>query len=309
MRARLSHSCALLPACCALSSSRMGGLDYGTVSGEAVRVSWPTDGVLSVELHRPTKMNAFNGSMWTEIREVFRMVAGDTAVRCVVISAAGKNFTAGLDLAAVGGGGKGEPDVGRKAYAMREHVLEIQDSFNAIEECGRPVIGCAHGACIGAGIDLLCACDIRYCSADTKFCVKEVDVGLAADVGTLQRLPKIVGNDSTVRELAYTARMFFAEEAQQMGLMGKVFADVPTMAEAALQLASLIASKSPIAVSGTKRNLIYARDHTVAEGLEYVATWNAAMLQTEDMLVAMKAFMTKDPAGPKYRPLGPPAKL
>jgi enoyl-CoA hydratase/carnithine racemase len=134
--------------------SRGSGMaDYSDVSGEAVQVLWATDGVLSVMLNRPQKMNAFNGAMWTEVREVFRRVSSDAAVRCVVVSAAGKNFTAGLDLAAVGqaDGAKPERDVGRKAYAMRDHVLEIQESFNAIEACGRPVIGCAHGACIGAG--------------------------------------------------------------------------------------------------------------------------------------------------------------
>ena len=275
---------------------------------EAVLVQWAADGVLSVQLNRPEKMNAFNSTLWKEVRTTFEFVKEDADVRVVVISAVGKNFTAGLDLSDMSGG-EPDKDVGRRAMATREHVLEIQECFNRIEDCGKPVIGCAHGACIGAGIDLLSACDIRYCTTTTKFSIKEVDVGLAADVGTLQRLPKIVGNDSIVRELAYTARMFSADEAEKMGLMGRVFADKEAMDVAAGELAVLIASKSPIAVSGTKRNLLYSRDHSVAEGLEYVATWNAAMLQTQDMMVAMKAFFKKDKDGPKFRPLAPLSKL
>jgi enoyl-CoA hydratase/carnithine racemase len=258
-----------------------------------------------------------NGAFWAECRECFDRVKHDPAVKSVIITAAGKNFSGGLDMSDPGTGVGTEEDFGRRAYLMHDNILIIQAAFNSIEDCCKPVIACAHGACYGGAIDMITACDIRYSTKDTRFCIKEVDVGLAADVGTLQRLPKIVGNDSKVRELAYTARVFLSDEAKEMGLIGDVFADQAAMNAAALETACLIASKSPLAVSGTKRNLNYSRDHSVAEGLEYVATWNAAMLQSRDMLDAMKASMSKDKnsKGPVYKPLAPfvplktPAKL
>ena len=255
-------------------------------------------------LNRPERMNAMNGQFWVECRDCFHRVKQDDDVRCCIISGAGRAFTAGLDLQDTGGGTGDIQDVGRRAYAMHDSIMEThQASFTAIEECAKPVIVCTHGATYGGGIDLMAACDIRMCAADTKFCIKEVDVGLAADVGALQRLPKIVGNDSKVRELAYTARVFEAAEALAIGLVGDVHETQEGMMAAALEMAELIASKSPLAVSGTKRNLIYSRDHTVAEGLEYVATWNAAMLQSRDMMDSMKAFMKKDGSLPEYRSL------
>jgi Delta3,5-Delta2,4-dienoyl-CoA isomerase len=262
-----------------------------------------------VMLNRPDKMNAMNSQFWVECRDCFRRVKQDDDVRCCIISGAGRAFTAGLDLQDTGGGTGGIRDVGRKAYYMHDSTKEThQASFNAIEDCAKPVIVCTHGVTYGGGIDLMTACDIRMCSADTKFCIKEVDVGIAADVGTLQRLPKIVGNDSKVRELAYTARVFEAPEALSIGLVGDIYETREVMLGAALKMAELIASKSPLAVSGTKRNLIYSRDHTVAEGLEYVATWNAAMLQSRDMMDSMKAFMKKDGSLPEYRSLGETTK-
>ena len=143
------------------------------------------------------------------------------------------------------------------------------------------------------GMDLISACDIRFCSQDAKFCIKEVDVGLAADVGTLQRLPKIIGNDSLIRELTYTARNMLADEALRCGLVSRVYENRATMVKEAMNVAKQIAEKSPIAISGSKHNLVYARDHTVDDGLNYVATWNAMMLQSEDVPKAAMAFLTK----------------
>ncbi len=157
----------------------------------------------------------------------------------------------------------------------------MQESFTAIEKCPQPVIAAVHSACIGGGVDLLCACDIRYASKDSFFSIKEVDVGLAADVGTLQRMPKIVGNEGFVRELAYTARRFDAKEAFERGFITRVLECKDATLKAALETAEVIASKSPVAVVGTKRFLVHARDHTVQEGLEYAANWNMVMLETE----------------------------
>ncbi|KAK2510451.1 hypothetical protein Q9233_017727 [Columba guinea] len=170
---------------------------------------------------------------------------------------------------------------------------QFQESFTALEKCPKPVIAAIHGACVGAGVDLISACDIRFCSQDAWFQVKEVDIGLAADVGTLQRLPKIVGSQSLVNELAFTARKMMAPEAQSCGLVSRVFADKEALLAGALEVAVAIAARSPVAVQGTKVNLLFSRDHSVPEGLRYVATWNMAMLQTEDILKSVQASMDK----------------
>ncbi len=168
----------------------------------------------------------------------------------------GKGFCAGIDLASLtveltalmqrGG------DPARVSHGLRRLVAGYQASFTAIEKATQPVIAAVHGACVGAGVDMISACDMRYCTADALFQIKEVDVGLAADVGTLQRLPKIVGNQSLVRELAYTARALPAAEALQHGLVGAVYASQAELTDAAIKLAATIASKSPVAVAGTK---------------------------------------------------------
>uniref|UniRef100_A0A8B9P8T8 Delta(3,5)-Delta(2,4)-dienoyl-CoA isomerase, mitochondrial n=1 Tax=Apteryx owenii TaxID=8824 RepID=A0A8B9P8T8_APTOW len=227
--------------------------------------------------------------------ECFRKISQDPSCHAVVISGAGKVFTAGLDLMEMGGEFlmvAGE-DTARKAWNLRHKIREYQESFSVLEKCPKPVIVAVHGACVGGGVDLISACDIRYCSQDAWFQVKEVDIGLAADVGTLQRLPKIVGNQSLVNELAFTARKMMAPEAQSCGLVSRVFPDKATLLEGALDLAATVATKSPVAVQGTKVNLVYARDHPVPEALRYIATWNMSMLQTEDILKLVQAALEK----------------
>jgi len=264
-----------------------------------------------------------NKTFWLEMSACFDAVAEDEECRCVVVAAEGRVFTAGLDLGdtalvqAISGGAANadddddfddeddensdRPDVSRKAFAIRKIVLKFQDSFTSIERCPKPVVAAIHGACIGGGIDLISACDVRFCSRDAFFQVKEVDVGLAADVGTLQRLPRIVGGDSLVRELCYTARKMGADEAYRCGLVSRVTEDRETALAAALETAQLIAEKSPVAVQGTKHNLIYARDHSVAESLHYMAAWNSAMLQSEDVMRAAVAAVSKEK--PKFKKL------
>ncbi len=254
--------------------------------------------MLHVELNRPEKLNTFNEALWKDMGACFTQVAGDAETRVVLLSAAGKVFTAGLDLADAGEvlmRVKGS-DIARKAFTLRELIARYQASLTAIEKCPQPVIAAVHSACVGAGVDLITACDIRWCTSDTFYSIKEVDVGLAADVGTLQRLPKVVGNDSLVRELAYTARRMDAAEAARFGLVSRVCVDQKTMMAEAMDMARVIAAKSPVAVSGTKVNLNYSRDHGVDAGLDYIANWNAAMLQTDDLAKAVTAFMKKEQA-------------
>ncbi|MFO0121912.1 MAG: enoyl-CoA hydratase-related protein, partial [Inhella sp.] len=170
---------------------------------------------------------------------------------------------------------------------LRGLILELHDTLTSLERCRKPVLAAVHGLCLGGGIDLICCADLRLASADASFAIKEIDIGMVADVGTLQRLPKLVGSQSWVRELAYTGRSVGADEALQRGLLSRVFADRAALDEGVLALAQDIATKSPLAIRGTKQALNYARDHSVAEGLEQIATWNAAMLLSEDLMAVM----------------------
>ncbi|KAK7103779.1 delta(3,5)-Delta(2,4)-dienoyl-CoA isomerase, mitochondrial-like [Littorina saxatilis] len=270
-----------------------------TMDFKTLKVTRPRDFVVQVELNRPEKRNAMNTDFWREMRECFSQLAEDTDCRAVVLSGAGKIFTSGLDLT----DNKDvkfeefmspDKDFARKAFQIRQAVIRLQESFNVIERCPKPVIAAVHSACVGGGIDMICACDIRYCSSDAWFSIKEVDIGLAADLGTLQRFPKVIGNDSLARELAYTARKMYADEAKDVGFVSRVFPDREKLIEGAIELASVIASKSPVAVQGTKVSLVYSRDHTVGEGLDQVMTWNQGMLQSEDVMKAVFGSMKKE---------------
>ena len=264
---------------------------------ETLEVTKPRDYVFQVNINRPKKRNAMNQTFWSEMVTCFNKIASDNECRAAVLSGAGKIFTAGLDLMDMGPvlmAQQEDQDVSRRAYHMRDKILQFQESFSVIEKCPQPVIAAIHSACVGGGVDMICACDIRWCTSDAWFQVKEVEIGLAADVGTLQRLPKIVGNESLVRELCYTSRKFMAEEAKSFGLVSRIFQDREDLISGALDLASHIAKMSPVAVTGTKHNLNYARDHPVDESLKYMASWNMSMLQTEDILKAVQAGMNKE---------------
>lgn len=252
-----------------------------------------TGNVAHVQINRPEKINAMNAAFWTEIIDIFQWVEDTDAVRAVVLSGAGKHFSSGIDLmmmASVANSfGK---DVGRNARLLRRKILELQASFNAVDNCRKPVLAAIQGYCIGGAIDLISACDMRYAAEGAQFSIKEIDIGMAADVGTLQRLPRIIG-DGMLRELAYTGRPFGAEEARSIGLVNRVYPDQDSLLAGVMEIAQEIASKSPIAVAGTKAMISYMRDHTVNDGLEYVATWNSAMLQSNDLRVAIAAHMSK----------------
>lgn len=229
------------------------------------------------------------------MKECFDKLKYKSDCRSIVLSGNGKGFTAGLDLSDLSALINQETDdAGRKGFHNKKIIDDWQASMSSPEDCHKPVIASVHGFCVGGGIDLITACDIRYCSADAWFTVKEVDIGLAADIGTLSRFPKIVGNDSLVRELIYTARKFTAEEAKQLGLVSKIMPDEETCLQESLELAKIIASKSPVAVQGSKINLVYSRDHGVASGLKYTSAWNSGMIQSEDVMKAAMAGMSKE---------------
>jgi len=266
-----------------------------------------TDHVAHISFNRPDKLNTMVPAFWTEMVEVFEAIAETPAVRAVVISSTGRHFTAGMDLSVFGGLGKAESsDRARINEQLRRSVLETQESFNVIEACRVPVLAAIQGGCIGGGVDLVTACDMRYCTAEAFFCIQEINIGMVADVGTLQRLPHLIPA-GMVRELAYTGRRLTATEAKSTGLVNTVFADQASMLEAVLAIAREIATKSPLAVHGTKEVLKYTRDHSVADGLNYIAVWNAGMLLTEDMAEQMRANQEKRPA--KFADLLPPKRL
>ena len=212
--------------------------------------------------------------MWLELRQVFSALSFSPSVRAIVLSGAGpKAFTTGLDVQAASKTGvlaqdASEPagDNARVATVIRRHVIEFQDCVGAIEKCEKPVICVMHGYTLGLGIDISTCADVRICSNDTKFVVKEVDIGLAADIGTLTRLPKVVGNYGWVKDVSLTARPFSAEEALRVGFVSAVYAGKEEAVNEGIKWATLVAGKSPVAVQGTKELLNWSRDHSVQDG-------------------------------------------
>ncbi|KAI4942830.1 putative secondary metabolism biosynthetic enzyme [Alternaria rosae] len=274
---------------------------------EFFNVTFPAENVAHVEINRPEKLNAFKEVMWLNLSSIFRQLSHDPSVRAVLLTGAGdRAFTAGLDVQAASEGGAlsssaDTVDSARKANALRRHILEFQSCITDIEKCEKPVIAVLHGVSFGLALDMSLACDIRVSTTTTRFSVKEVDIGLAADIGTLSRLPHSVGNLSWVKDIALSARIFGSDEALQHGLVSKVYKDKQEAVAEATKLATLIASKSPVAVLGTKEIINYSRDRPISEGLNYTAVWNAAMLQTADVKDAMMSGLKK--TSPKFSKL------
>jgi enoyl-CoA hydratase len=265
-----------------------------------------TGAVATVWLDRPEARNAMGEEFWRDLPRAMEVVTNDADVRAVVIAARGPHFSVGLDLKALGGmlsaagaegaGGGGESpretSGAAKALNARRDILRLQASITAVAQCPKPVIAAVHGYCIGGGVDLIAACDIRLASADAIFSVREAKVAIVADLGSLQRLPSIIGA-GYVAELAFTGKDISAERAKQIGLVNDVAVDAEGVRQAAYEMAHEIAANSPLAVQGTKAMLASNEGRTVAEGLDYVATWNAGMLGSDDLVEAMTAFMER----------------
>lgn len=253
-------------------------------------------GVAVVMLNRPDKANAIDLAMWHEIREAMRWLDETAEARVGIVCGAGRQFTTGIDLALLGGvrGETADACDGRAREKLRRLILDLQDALTAIERCRKPVIAAIHGSCIGGGLDLATACDIRIASEDAVFSVREIDVGMTADLGTLQRLPRLVG-EGMARELAYTGRNFGAREAREIRLVNRCYDTREALLVGARELAAAMAAKSPLALRGAKEMITYARDHSVADALNYVATWNAAMLLSADLPEALAAAREKRP--------------
>ena len=250
--------------------------------------------VAHLRLNRPDAYNSMTREFWSELPDAVRELDATGSVRALVISSTGKHFCAGMDLGVFTGGGTGGGDggskeAGRLRAQLRETVLALQGSFTALEEARFPVIAAIQGGCIGGAVDMVSACDLRYATSDAFFCVQEINLGMTADVGTLQRLPKIIP-DGVAREWAYRGHRVPAARAAEVGLVNEVFDDQDAMLEGVLAIAAEIASKSPLAIWGTKEMATYTRDHSVADSLKHMAAWQSGMFQPTDM---METFVAK----------------
>ncbi|MFD6392736.1 crotonase/enoyl-CoA hydratase family protein [Nocardia sp. NPDC060259] len=253
------------------------------------------DHVAQVTLTGPGKGNAMGPDFWRELPEIFRELDADPQVRAVVLTGAGKHFSFGLDLAAMGG--MLAPVLADDAKAApRTEFLKVvrgmQDSVTAVAECTKPVVAAVSGWCIGGGLDLIAAADIRLASEDAQFSLREAKVAIVADIGSLQRLPGIIG-EGNLRELAFTAKDIDAARAERMGLVNEVFADQEAVVAAAHAMAREIADNPPLVVQGIKDVLEHRTAPAVADGLRYVSTWNAAFLPSKDLTEAITAVFQK----------------
>lgn len=251
--------------------------------------------VSTLWLASPERKNAMGPAFWDELPRAMAELGADPETRVVVLAARGDHFTAGLDLAAMGGSltGDGEATSGAGARLRLLHEIgRLQRSISSVADCPKPVVAAVHGWCIGGGIDLITACDVRVASANARFSVRETRIAMVADVGTLQRLPGIVGR-GIAAELCLTGDDFDAARAQAIGLVNSVHADAAAAVAAARDLADRMAANSPLAVQGTKHVLRYCEGKSVEDGLAFVATWNAAFIQSEDLGEAIAAFFQK----------------
>ena len=271
--------------------------------------------VAHVKLKRAAELNTMTPAFWTELPQIVNAISDEGRARAIVLSSTGKHFTAGMDLSVFTGGsgvassaGAGDgAEVGRARANLRLMALHLQDSFNALERARMPVLAAIQGGCIGGGVDMVSACDMRYATADAFFCIQEINIGMTADVGTLQRLPKIVP-EGVVRELAYTGRRMSAQRAKEIGLVNEVYPDQAAMLAGVMEIAEEIAQKSPLAIWGSKEMINYARDHSVADSLNYIATWQTGMFQAGDMMESFAARTEK--RAPRFDDLLPsPRKL
>lgn len=250
--------------------------------------------IAQVAFNRPAKANALVLRAWEEMKLIFETLHKTPEARVIVLSGEGKHFCAGIDLELLMGMQEFQAIEceGRKREALREFIFKLQDCISAIEKCRKPVLAAIHRSCIGGAVDIIAACDMRYCTDDAVFSIREIDLGLVADIGTLQRLPKIL-NSGVVAEMAYTGRNVGGAEAAKIGLVNRVFADKESMMKDVLAVAEQIAEKSPLCIRGTKEILLYTRDHTVEESLNYMTAWNASMLFSNDLMEAFQANITK----------------
>jgi enoyl-CoA hydratase len=259
--------------------------------------------VATLWLDRPEARNAMGPPFWSELPVAMAELSEDPRVRAVVVAAKGPHFSVGLDLKAMasvlGEGSDSQARTSRAARAARARleIKRMQASISSVADCPKPVVAAVHGYCIGGGVDLVTACDIRLASEDASFSVRETKMAIVADLGSLQRLPSIIGAGH-LAELAFTGKDISAARAQQIGLVNEVLPDAGAVVKAAQEMAAEIASNSPLVVQGTKTVIRAADRAAIAEGLDYVAVWNSGFLQSDDLTEALTAFIEK--RAPKF---------
>jgi enoyl-CoA hydratase len=249
--------------------------------------------IAHVRFNRVEKANALNDPAWEQLKSVFEALDTNRDVRVIILSGEGKHFCSGIDLSLLMNiTAHDEEDHIRDREKLRRQILWLQSCVSSVAQCSKPVLAAVSGGCLGAGVDIISACDMRYASEDAFFSIKEIDMGMVADLGTLQRLPNIIP-EGIMRELAFTGRNVSGTEAEKIGLVNHCYPDMETMMESVYKIAAMIASKSPLSIRGTKHVLNYSRDHSISDGLNYIATWNAAMLISADLTEALDAKMNK----------------
>ncbi len=265
------------------------------------------DGIAHIQLNRPEALNAMNRAFWNELPAIVRDISDNARARVIVISSTGKHFSAGMDLSVFTSGGttstEGRADRETRNESFRYHVHHLQDVFSCLDQARMPVLVAVQGGCIGGAVDMTTACDIRYATADAFFCIQEINIGMTADVGTFPRLCKLIP-EGWVRELAYTGRRLPAAKAKELGLVNEVYATHEELLAAVMETAREIASKAPLAVAGSKVMINYARDHTIKDSLDYIATWQTGMFAPSHMAEAFAAkSQQRDGVFPDLLPL------
>ena len=264
-----------------------------------------SDRIAHVVLNRPDELNTMTLEFWRDLPKIVDEISERGSSRVIVVSSTGKHFCAGMDISVFTDGGLEDDDdieTGRARANFRYKVLHLQDTFNAFERARMPVLAAIQGGVVGGAVDMVTAADCRYATENAWFCIEEINIGMTADVGTLQRLPKLIP-EGIVREMAYTGERMPASRAKEVGLVNEVYADQPAMLDAVMSIAERIASRSPLAVHGTKEMINYTRDHSVEDSLRYMATWQTGMFQPADLVESFAARMEN--RDPRYDDLPP----
>ena len=255
-----------------------------------------SEGVAHLVLSRPDELNTMIPAFWSELPEIVHELSDSGRIRALVISSTGKHFCAGMDLSVFTGGSEldqnDSKEKGRQRANLRGNVLHLQDTFSCLEAARMPVLVAIQGGAVGGAVDMVTAADCRYATEDAWFCIQEINIGMTADVGTLQRLPKLIP-EGVARELAYTGDRMSARRAKEVGLVNDVYPDHQAMVEGVLDIAGRIAAKSPLAIYGTKQSVLYARDHSVADALNHISLWQAGMFHPADMMESFQAQADK----------------